>query len=145
MIRPTLTFIAGANGAGKTTLTRWNPDLFKEIPLLDPDAIANTLQTRASSLFPLAAARHVLKSAEEHLRDGQSFAVETTLAGKNYLRMMLDARKRGFEMVLVYIGTENVNQSGSNSKSGLGGGATTFLRQTFDDATAAASKISQLQ
>jgi len=108
VIRPTLTFIAGANGAGKTTLTRWNPDLFKEIPLLDPDAIANTLQTRASSLFPLAAARHVLKSAEEHLRDGQSFAVETTLAGKNYLRMMLDARKRGFEMVLVYIGTENV-------------------------------------
>jgi predicted ABC-type ATPase len=105
---PTLTFIAGANGAGKTTLTRWNAELFKEIPLLDPDAIANTLQTRTSTLFPIAAARYVLKSAEEHLERAQSFAVETTLAGKNYLHMMLDARNRGFEIVLVYIGTGNV-------------------------------------
>ncbi|MGC1452901.1 MAG: hypothetical protein WA830_22960 [Candidatus Sulfotelmatobacter sp.] len=33
---------------------------------------------------------------------------EKTLAGKNYLRMMLDARRGGFEIVLVYVGTENV-------------------------------------
>jgi predicted ABC-type ATPase len=30
------------------------------------------------------------------------------LAGKNYLQMMLQARDHGFETVLVYIGTENV-------------------------------------
>jgi predicted ABC-type ATPase len=35
-----------------------------------------------------------------------SFSVETTLSGKNYLEMMLDARARGFEVVLVYIGTD---------------------------------------
>ena len=108
MTRPTLTFIAGANGSGKTTLTRWNSELFEEIPLLDPDAIANTLQATASTLFPMAAGRHVLKSAKEHLKKTESFAVETTLAGKHYLQMMLDARNRGFEIVLVYIGTENV-------------------------------------
>jgi predicted ABC-type ATPase len=106
--RPTLTFIAGANGSGKTTLTRWNSELFKEVPLLDPDAIANTLQAAASALLPIAAARHVLSSAREHLNNGESFAVETTLAGRNYLQMMLDARDRGFEIVLVYIGTEKV-------------------------------------
>jgi predicted ABC-type ATPase len=50
--RPTLTFIAGANGSGKTTLTRWNSELFKEIPLVDPDAVANTLQATASAWFP---------------------------------------------------------------------------------------------
>ncbi len=82
--------------------------MFKEIPLLDPDAIANTLQNQASSPFPVAAARYVLKSAEEHLEKAESFAVETTLAGKSYLDMMLDARNCGFEIVLVYIGTENV-------------------------------------
>ena len=108
MTRPTLTFIAGANGSGKTTLTRWNFELFKEIPLLDPDAVAHTLQATASAMFPMAAARHVLKSAAEHLKKAENFAVETTLAGKNYLRMMLEARNRGFEIVLVYIGTENV-------------------------------------
>lgn len=108
MTRPTLTFIAGANGSGKTTLTRWNSELFKEIPLLDPDAIANTLQSTTSAMFPLAAARHVLEAAAQHLKLGESFVVETTLAGKNYLQMMLEARSRGFEIVLVYIGTENV-------------------------------------
>jgi predicted ABC-type ATPase len=101
-----LTFIAGANGSGKTTLTRWNA-LFKEIPLLDPDAIANALQAM-TSLPPIAAARQVLKSAAEHLKKSESFAIETTLSGRNYLQMMMGARARGFEVRLVYIGTESV-------------------------------------
>jgi predicted ABC-type ATPase len=138
--RPTLTLIAGANGSGKTTLTRWNPDLFGEIPLLDPDAVANTLQASASVLFPMAAARHVLKSAREHVERGESFAVETTLAGKNYLQMMLDARNRGFEIVLVYIGTENVEKNLARIRTRVLAGATMFPRKTFGDATDAASK-----
>ena len=103
-----LTLIAGANGSGKTTLTRWNVELFKDIPVLDPDSIGETLQPTASTAFPIAGARQVLRSANDHLRQAKSFAVETTLSGKNYLRMMLDAHRCGFEIVLVYIGTENV-------------------------------------
>lgn len=79
---PRLTFIAGANGSGKTTLTRWNSEVFRQIPVLDPDAIANTLQAIASSLLPIAAARQVLKSAEEHLDKSGSFAVENDLGRK---------------------------------------------------------------
>ena len=52
MTRPTLTFIAGANGSGKTTLTRWNSELFKEIPVLDPDAVANHFRLRRPHCFP---------------------------------------------------------------------------------------------
>lgn len=100
--------MAGANGSGKTTLTRWNSELFREIPVLDPDTIAKTLQSAANAAFPIAGARQVLKAASEHLRKSETFAVETTLAGKNYLRMMLDARRGGFEIVVVYIGTEDV-------------------------------------
>jgi predicted ABC-type ATPase len=106
--RPTLTFVAGANGSGKTTPTRWNSELFQEIPVLDPDAIAKTLQSKAAAPFPIAGAREVLKSAKDHLRKSESFAVETTLAGRNYLRMMLEARLGGFEIILIYIGTESV-------------------------------------
>jgi predicted ABC-type ATPase len=107
-VKPTLAFIAGANGSGKTTLTRWNSEIFGQIPLLDPDAIANMLPANTSSLLRVAAGRQALRTAAKHLNNGESFAVETTLSGKNYLRMMLDAKKRGFEVVLVYIGTENV-------------------------------------
>jgi predicted ABC-type ATPase len=60
------------------------------------------------STFPIAAARRVLKSAKEHISRRESFAVETTLAGKHYLQMMVDARNRGFEVVLVYIGIQRV-------------------------------------
>ena len=108
MTRPKLTLIAGANGSGKTTLTRWNAELFRSIPVLDPDSIGKPLQPTSSAAFPIEGARQVLKSAGDHLRRATSFAVETTLSGKNYLRMLLDARRRGFEIVLIYIGTDNV-------------------------------------
>jgi predicted ABC-type ATPase len=106
--RPGLTIIAGANGSGKTTLTRWNSDIFRAIPVLDPDMIAKTLQSTMPAAFPIAAARQVLTSAREHINKREGFAVETTLAGKHYLKMMVEARIRGFEIVLVYIGTGNV-------------------------------------
>ena len=49
-----------------------------------------------------------LDSARQHIEKGEGFAVETTLSGQGYLQMMLEARARGFEVVLVYIGTESV-------------------------------------
>ncbi len=92
-------------------MTRWNAELFRDIPLLDPDAIGKTLQPTSSTAFPIAGARQVLKSANDHLNRGKSFAVETTLSGTHYLRMMLDAHRRGFEVVLVYIGTDSVEKN----------------------------------
>ena len=56
----------------------------------------------------MAAARKVLNSARQHIQRGEGFAVETTLSGQGYLQMMLEARTCGFEIVLVYIGTERV-------------------------------------
>ena len=52
----------------------------------------------------------VLRLAKEDLERRESFAVETTLSGKNYLQMMQYAKgiDRGFEVVLIYIGTESV-------------------------------------
>jgi predicted ABC-type ATPase len=141
---PTLTFVAGANGSGKTTLTRWNSELFQEIPVLDPDTIGKTLQSMAAAAFPIAGARQVLKSANEHLRKAESFAIETTLAGNNYLRMMIDARLGGFEIVLVYIGTENVEINLAESEIGSSRAVTMSRKKTSDAATNGALKICRL-
>lgn len=108
MNHPRLAIIAGANGSGKTTLTHWNAEAFRAIPVLDPDMIARTLQATSPATFPIAAARQVLTSAGEHIHKRQSFAVETALSGQGYLRLMIEARACDFEVVLVYIGTENV-------------------------------------
>ena len=107
MIPPRLTIIAGANGCGKSTFTRRSSFVY-DIPLLDPDSIGKALQPTIPGRSAVAAARHVLIAAQEHIHKRESFAVETTLSGQGYLRMMIDARARGFEVVLVYIGTENV-------------------------------------
>jgi predicted ABC-type ATPase len=104
---PRLTIIAGANGCGKSTLTG-RSSFIDKTPLLDPDAISKALQPTIPGASAVAAARKVLISAAKHIEKGESFAVETTLSGKSYLQMMVDARIRGFEVVLVYIGTENV-------------------------------------
>src|SRR5271155_2970428 len=105
---PRLIVIAGANGSGKSTLTRSNRIDFREFTLLDPDAISKALQPSIPGASAVAAARQVLVSAGKHIEKSESFAVETTLSGRSYLRLMVDARIRGFEVVLVYIGTENV-------------------------------------
>ncbi len=107
MTFPRLTIIAGANGGGKSTLTSRSSFIYKT-PLLDPDAISKALQPSIPGASAVAAARQVLTSAAKHIEKGESFAVETTLSGRSYLRMLVDARIRGFEVVLVYIGTENV-------------------------------------
>jgi predicted ABC-type ATPase len=98
--RPVLTIIAGANGAGKSTLTVGNPANFSAIPLLDPDAFANTIRPSETGLSALAAGKEVLRLAKEHLKRRESFTVETTLSGKTYLQMMNYARTEnlGFEV-----------------------------------------------
>ena len=107
MTHPRLTIIAGANGCGKSTLTSRSSFIYR-IPLFDPDAINKALQLTSPGASAVAVGRQVLISAGKHIEKGESFAVETTLSGKGYLQMMVHARSRGFEVVLVYIGTENV-------------------------------------
>jgi len=104
---PRITIIAGANGCGKSTFTARSSFVYR-IPLLDPDAISKALQPTVPGTSAVAAARKVLNSARQHIEKGEGFAVETTLSGQGYLQMMLEARTRGFEIVLVYIGTERV-------------------------------------
>jgi predicted ABC-type ATPase len=106
--QPVFTVVAGANGCGKSTLTSGSPSDFSLIPLLDPDAIANTVRFSNAETSALLAGREVLRRVQSYLEAKQSFAVETTLSGKNYLRTMARARLSGFRVDLVYIGTRNV-------------------------------------
>jgi predicted ABC-type ATPase len=106
---PTFTVVAGANGCGKSTLTKWAREEFQESSVLDPDAISRSLQsTGASRGSAIDAGREVLSMAERFLEERQSFTVETTLSGNTYLRMMSRAKKLGYIVVLIYVGTERV-------------------------------------
>jgi len=99
LIRPVLTIIAGSNGCGKSRLTSTARDKFQQTPILDPDAIAKSLQaTLGSGNSNIEAGKRVLRLAEELMAKGQTFTVETTLS----------AKECGFNLMVVFVGTESV-------------------------------------
>ena len=103
----TLTIIAGPNGSGKSTLTRSIQE-FLDIPLIDPDAEARKIRPEEPELAAVAAGKQAIKLARNYVNNNQSFAVETTLSGNTYLKMMRDAKRKGWQVNLIYIGIDNV-------------------------------------
>jgi len=107
--RPVFTVVAGSNGCGKSTLTSWARGKVQTFPILDPDAIARTLQDlTAGANSDLEAGKRVLRVAEEFISRRESFTVETTLSGSTYLRMAARARSAGFNVILFLVITESV-------------------------------------
>ena len=104
MTVPQFLIVAGVNGAGKSTLTSLRPDDLSLGPVLDPDAVARTLNPANYQGSAIEAAKQVLSDARECLTRAHSFAVETTLSGHTYLRMAQLAKARGFRTHLVYVG-----------------------------------------
>jgi len=89
-----------------TTLARTK---FQELPILDPDAMARSLQaTSDNNTSDIEAGKKVLRDAEDLIRAQQSFAVETTLSGSTYLKMALRAKEAGFAVVVFFVGTTSV-------------------------------------
>ena len=109
MSRPVLTIIAGSNGCGKSTLTSTARNKFQQTPVLDPDAIAKSLQeTLGSGGSNIQAGKRVLLLAEELIASGQTFTVETTLSGATYLNMAQRAKAANFNIMVVFVGTASV-------------------------------------
>jgi predicted ABC-type ATPase len=107
---PTFTVVAGPNGSGKTTLTRLGRETFQDTVLLDPDAIARSMQIVGSEgKSAIDAGRAVLLRSNELLKANESFLVETTLSGSTYLRMMERARELEYSIVLLFVGTRDVS------------------------------------
>jgi len=104
---PLLTVIAGPNGVGKSTLTA-SLKVARGTPILDPDAIARSLNPQDPETAATWAGRVVLTRQYEYIRSGTSFILETTLAGSAVLRLMDEARRRGFRIHLMYIGVDDV-------------------------------------
>lgn len=104
--RPRLIVIAGPNGSGKSTFTRSNQ--FSNLPVIDPDAEARAINPQNPELVAVAAGKAAIRRARVYLSNNESFAVETTLSGSTYLKMMRDAKVVGYETSLIYVGIDDV-------------------------------------
>ena len=102
--RPTLYVIAGPNGAGKTTFAReFLPRFAHCEEFVNSDMIASGLAPFDPSVAALEAGRIMVTRLRSLVSQRQSFAVETTLAGRNHARLLKQARKVGYSVTLMYL------------------------------------------
>jgi predicted ABC-type ATPase len=105
---PELSVIAGANGSGKSTLTKSKPEIIPiGIPTIDPDAIAHELDPLQPAKVAVLAGRTAIALAQDYFQKSVSFAIETTLAGNNYLKLMNSVKQQGWQVNLIYVGIDN--------------------------------------
>ena len=113
MKRPTdrhLYIIAGSNGAGKTTFAReFLPDYAHCLRFINPDLIAAGLSPFDPSAAAAEAGKVVLREVQRAIRAGNSFAFESTLSGRTYLRILRQARDAGFTLHLFYLWIPNAD------------------------------------
>jgi predicted ABC-type ATPase len=100
----TIYLIAGCNGAGKTTFAKeFLPKEVKCLRFLNADEIARGLSPLKPSAGATQAGRLLLKQVDECLRRRETFALESTLSGKTYIRLFQRALKSGHDIELHYL------------------------------------------
>jgi predicted ABC-type ATPase len=86
---PICRIIAGPNGAGKTTFALTYLRQFPDAQaFVNADLIAAGLSPLAPQQQERAASRLMLREIDSHIQAHQSFAFETTLSGRGYLRLI---------------------------------------------------------
>ena len=86
---PTLYVIAGCNGAGKTTFAiEFLPKEVKCLRFLNADEIARGLSPLDPGAASVKAGRILLGEFRESVRKRETFAIESTLSGKTYVKMI---------------------------------------------------------
>lgn len=109
-LKPALTIVAGPNGSGKSTYTRAIRESLG-VPVIDPDWEARLVRPDAPQAAAVEGGKQAIKRARAYLVNNLSFAAETTLAGKTYLRMMAEAKQKGWLIDLIYVGVASVETS----------------------------------
>lgn len=96
--------LAGPNGAGKTTFAREFLVGEASCPaFVNADLIAAGLSPFDPARAALRAGRLMLELIAEHVARGESFAFETTLAGRNFARAIEQWRAAGYHVSLIFL------------------------------------------
>jgi predicted ABC-type ATPase len=103
---PILTVIGGINGSGKSTFAT---ALLKAtgIRFLNADLIAGGLDPFQTERAQIKAGRLLLTAIEDTLALRESFALESTLSGLGFVKVIREAKKLGYAVHLYYLELSN--------------------------------------
>jgi len=101
---PRAIIIAGPNGAGKTTFAREFLPAEGNCPtFINADLIAQGLSPFRPETMAVEASRLMLEHVRQMVAKREDFAIETTLAGRAYLRMIQDWKDLGYQVELMFL------------------------------------------
>lgn len=101
---PRMVIIAGPNGAGKSTFeSRVLRHLYGPLTFLNADDIARDLSPDAPERAAFEAGRAMLHRLRDLIGQPADFAIETTLAGRSFVRHVNDARRHGYKVHLYFL------------------------------------------
>jgi predicted ABC-type ATPase len=104
--------IAGPNGAGKTTFAREFLPHEAACPVfVNADLIAAGLSPFDVEAAALQAGRLMLLELERHFQARRSFAFETTLSGRGYLRHLRKWRDAGYRVELIFLRLNHADEA----------------------------------
>jgi len=101
---PIMYVFAGNNGSGKSTIRNLIVDRLGISVNIDPDALARGIDPNQPEAHRVSAGKEAIRLARNCIRYRWDFSIETTLAGGNAIRLMRDAKAKGFEISMFYVG-----------------------------------------
>lgn len=98
-----LYIISGCNGAGKTTASfTLLPEILNCKEFVNVDEIARGLSPFQPENVSFEAGRIMLNRIDELLELKKNFAFETTLASRSYRNRILNAKSKGYRVILLF-------------------------------------------
>ncbi len=134
---PDAYIIAGPNGAGKTTFAReFLPNYADCRNFVNADLIAQGVSPFSPESAAIRAGRLMLEEIGLYMKRGDDFGFETTLAGRGYLRLIRQLKKRGYEVQFFYLWVPSVDLALSRIRERVARGGhdvpESIVRRRFD-------------
>lgn len=107
-----LYIIAGCNGAGKTTASfTVLPEMLDCREFVNADEIARGLSPFCPEGVAIQAGRLMIDRVLYLLREGETFAFETTLSTRSYVKLIQQAQRRGYFVTLLFFSLSTPEQA----------------------------------
>ena len=105
---PYVFLIAGPNGAGKSTFAmEFLPNGIQCLNFMNADLIAAGLSPFAPNRVAVTAGRMLITQIKECVRRRETLAIETTLSGRMYARLIPEWRRMGYQVKLIFLRLPN--------------------------------------
>ena len=102
--------IAGPNGAGKTTFAQeFLPVEAECLNFINADLIAAGLSPFRPEGATIRAGKLMLEQIDRCIRKGESFAFETTLSGRTYIKKINEMKAKGYKVIIYFLKLASVD------------------------------------